>query len=493
MKISKRLSVIIFIAVSILATYQLRPPVNKVSFWISSEPTSADPLEYDSFVNGQVFTSTFSTLVSTRKRGEYIGILAKTWTSENNFKTWKFELRENMVFENGEPISPEIILHSLSRIGFLIKKRKSKEGLISNLTGFEALHSPTSKIKGIQIDSNVLTFSFVKPMPQALDLFSFGLYAIVHPSDYNKNDGSWKNIKHFVSSGPYRLESWNATGISLALRKDYLPLLGHKNKFSKISVVWEKEQKKNSDIYIGPEFDEPESEKIEYNGGVRNFILYLHCYSWNNKKSPFYAIENRRLIRDTFYANLNKEIKITSSFLPLAISGVSSPQTNFEFPNGEIDFKNGLNVNFPRVGSNKFKLIYSKIWTSISSHHQDLISEVKIPPPQIHDLIDPHLRNYAADIGVHYTDLFLDIPEDDIRFMFFSKEGIRLPDSTGEIKRILHLPQMDFQLVNKLLWSQAIIWPISHFSYGVWSTSKIDISQINYLKGHFDFFWLGGG
>ena len=75
--------------------------------------------------------------------------------------------------------------------------------------------------------------------------------------------------------------------------------------------------------------------------------------------------------------------------------------------------------------------------------------------------------------------------------MFLSKEGIRLPDADGKILGELKKADFDPQVINQLLWDQAIIWPLAHFSVGIWAKSGLfNFSDVNLSLPPADFQYL---
>lgn len=81
---------------------------------------------------------------------------------------------------------------------------------------------------------------------------------------------------------------------------------------------------------------------------------------------------------------------------------------------------------------------------------------------------------------------------DTVNFMFLSKEGIKLPDISGNIRKELAKKDPDINIINQELWEQAIIWPIRHYSSGYWFNKKssIDYSEINFNSPAIDFQFL---
>jgi len=112
---------------------------------------------------------------------------------------------------------------------------------------------------------------------------------------------------------------------------------------------------------------------------------------------------------------------------------------------------------------------------NLAKHPQAPSDKLKILKPQLLPDATPRL----IDISGGFSGILVEDPDSDIRFMFQSKEGIRLPDLDGRISKELERTKIDVNAVNRLIWDQALIWPIGHFSYGLWVKSKYDLSRLN--------------
>ena len=114
-------------AIGIFVWQQMKPKNHsrKLTVWTQSSPYSADPLDCDAFVHHITLRPVLNTLVTQYRTGELAGTFAKKWTSSTDLKEWRFEIEPNFHFENGDPITPEIIVRSWRRMAFLQKQRKS--------------------------------------------------------------------------------------------------------------------------------------------------------------------------------------------------------------------------------------------------------------------------------------------------------------------------------------------------------------------------------
>ncbi len=457
-------------------------------------PYSADPMEYDYQGHHVVFRSTFSSLITQYKLGEYQGILAESWTNSDDYKTWEFKIRKNIFFENGDPITIRDIVLSFSRIAYLMKIEKSNSGLLELLNGFEKISSPQSLIEGISLKGkNILKLSFSQGIPKLLERISFGIYSIAHPNDYDANSGKWKDPKHFVASGAYKVTSWEKDSIKLTLRDNFLPNIGHRNKFKKIKIHTDKSQIKNSDLIPGKSYLNLTDLNKKFHGPVNSTISFIRCPSWNDNNSICNNLNNRITLRNHFYqALLNNGFNVTKSFFPLAMKNVNEI-TDQQLDNTIIQKGKKLRfIFYPKraKGLEYFELIQKsmKETCKITNIKYEEVDSINFK--EILNMIGTK-NEYPFDLTIYNTGILVEDPETDIRFMFKSKQGIRLPDIDGSISIELDKKILNVQKINELLWKQAVIWPITHHSYGIWISPNVDIKILNTVLPPIDFFWVG--
>ena len=221
-----------------------------LNVYISQTPFSADPMEFDWVIHQYVFRSVFANLVTQHSSGKFTGIIADSWHSSDDYTTWIFKIRQNLRFSNGDLITPEIVVKSLTRCAYLMKLKKSKSGIIEHLVGLDDLTSAESNFAGIKWDDDKVIFSFTNPISHLLERLSFGIYSIAHPFSYDNKNGAWKSPKDVIASGPYHVNHWDDNGITLKLSESFLPDLGAKKKFSSIYISWDAERIKEKDILI---------------------------------------------------------------------------------------------------------------------------------------------------------------------------------------------------------------------------------------------------
>lgn len=96
-----------------------------------------------------------------------------------------------------------------------------------------------------------------------------------------------------------------------------------------------------------------------------------------------------------------------------------------------------------------------------------------------------------VDFRFRMTAILVDSPNQDIKFMLNSDHGIKLPDENNEIKKYIADEQFSALVVNKMLWDQAIVWPIGHMSLGIWKkVQTITFSNYNLILPPLDLQWI---
>ena len=201
--------------------------------YIPAIPYSCDPEHYDYAAHHMVCRSLFSTLVTQYEKGSLKGVVAKSWSNSNDYKEWKFELREDAKFQNGEVITPQHVIDSWKRLVLIQKKTKNKiSSLLENIEGMEKINSMNEPVSGLKVINRSLIINLKNPDKDLLKAVSFGLFSIVHPNQYD-NHGQWIQ-KDLISSGPYFLSQWDDKAVTITKRTDWISNIGHKNKFDKI-------------------------------------------------------------------------------------------------------------------------------------------------------------------------------------------------------------------------------------------------------------------
>lgn len=490
-----KLTIITAIALTFLVSLFWHQRMNgtkiELSYAVESAPFSADPLEFDALVHHVTFGSTLSPLVSSYAKGKHTGLLAESWTVSPDQRIWVFKVRSRLTFEDGASITPKTIIDSLTRIACLLKERHSKTGLVEFLEGFDELSNSNRNIPGLLSDSSSVTFKFIKPMRDLLDQLSFGMYAVVSPRDFDQKTLKWHAGINPTASGPYRIVKHENKSTHLELRRDYPKDLLHKSVFEKIHLLWDMGESLKADMFFGSSTYKATSDYSFVPSGLRD-IYFVKIISSQDPTSPLQDKEARRWLRDAFYNSYKRSgFKPPAWFFP-AFEGPSVSQNEFSRP----IFPGRKRIRFSKMeaGASKrlaalnraFEEMASSAGLTLEPVRQDMELEAR-------DASSGKKAQPAYDLFVMGTQIRIDSPDESIRFMFRSKEGIRLPDTDGRIEAELRKNRLDLTVINGLIEDQAAVWPTLHPEMGFYlrKNAGIDLTQLNLGVPPIQFQWIG--
>jgi hypothetical protein len=163
--------------------------------------------------------------------------LASRWEVSDDRRIWKFQLRNGLACDDGEPITAESFVHQLidelKRIG-----KKDKVMSFSSLKGWdEFIQKDKLDALGIKVDgNNIISFEFVNDVGEFLDVLRmvrFGYWC-----QANSKIKDLDNTKDFVSSGPYTLkQSGSAHTVILERSKKWFEFNSHGFEYIVIKAV----------------------------------------------------------------------------------------------------------------------------------------------------------------------------------------------------------------------------------------------------------------
>ncbi len=476
----------------------------KFTFSVSGErPSSLDPFLYDYFKHHPVQSMLHCTLTSLyRGTGAVAAELAESWKEENGGTLWRFKLRNDVHFSNGDRVTPEIVQQSLSRIFYLFRKQNTNYVFINKLKGISDFKELNGSPSGLRVDSKTseVIFEFDEPIKGFSEAISFGHFAIVHPKHFDPKTGQWilNASTDLIGCGPYRVKSDTEQSFKVVKRSDYPDNLSHRSGFSEIEMVFESSFDKPADIMLGGPNGSAKLEATHkfFPNGSRT-ITYLRVFPWAFDGAIWKNKELRKTIRKVVYQNFKeKGANFSKSFFPTTLNGVTEPiDENEENSNPDLLKKlSGSKINFgdpyPENYTGTYTLLYQGLMAAFDKLGFQVNKVRGIPVEVVVELNENPKKKMLIDIGSLWTGISLEDPESDVRLMF-SKEGIDLPDPTGKISQELKKSKINIQFINQQLYDDAIIWPISISNRGIWVRKDLDLSDYNTLKPLGELQWIG--
>lgn len=150
-----------------------------------SEPDNLDPYLSAASDTDAVMNNVFEGLMRFDENGEILPQLATSYTISDDSLTYTFDIRTDVTFHNGDPMTIEDVLYSYKTL--------------AGLNGGEILSSKFKLVKAIEkVDEDTLTFTLSEPSSAFLST----LVEPVVPADYRQQSSSP------VGTGPFTFKSY---------------------------------------------------------------------------------------------------------------------------------------------------------------------------------------------------------------------------------------------------------------------------------------------
>lgn len=437
--------------------------------------SSSSPLDLEAASNALALLPVRSGLISTGKRGEIRGVLARRWEASEDFRRWRFEFRNDLAFETGETIRPSHLARAWTRLAAELRRRGSEDPLLSKLEGWDA-PGPDGSISGLSHDETSVTLRFRKPFPRLLAHAGNVAYAVTAESCWDARSGAWVCERKAVSSGPYRVERWDRDSLTLRLRPDFPARDRHPRAPRVIRIGGRSAPAGAVPVHFQDSKSPPEDPAFRFSGGMESAVGYAYCNSWTHPESPCRDAGARRRMRERFAARLREGGRgFPNSFFPLSVPGIREgdpkPRPADAAPKGAL-----------RVPTRSRSPAGDPVHAALELAAKDLgISLVERPVDYARftrDLV-PGLPEYEHDLTYFTSGIDPEDPVESLRAMFLSRESSRLPDPTGRIRTLLEQEPVDLPAVNDGIWDDALIWPLGHVQNGLWTKGGADLSLLN--------------
>ena len=393
-----------------------------------NSPSSCNPKYAD--LKGNILFSNFviGTLIKQNQVNYFEGDLAESWHISKNKLVWTFILKDNLYDENGEAITAKKYVAGLRKI-FKIQGHQNPPPILRKLKGFSSFE--LGQNVGIIADAKSIIFEFTEVPDGILDILktpAFGYYA---EKNFN-SDGSWKDNKKIISSGKYRIESFE---------NDKLILIKNKLDIKEVNQVANKiiflKYQPNQPIppfsIIQAREPLPELESLSMSSSSPNILVAFKINSF--KSSLLKSKINRQIISEAFRTYLKKtKIKsllgnITNDFYgPKEDS--SSPLSENQKINSDEKLTIAMNMSkLKKEDQTSFNDMFHSIFSSINIKYK-IIDIGQLDQATFAEIvsgkINYHLTGMTVDIGLYPQNWSLD-------FMFCGKYGANFEDPEGKI------------------------------------------------------------
>ena len=153
------------------------------------KPVNMDPGYAQLYSSLQVYQNVYNKMVYVDETGQFVPGLAKSWKQESD-KTWLFDLVDNAVFHNGEPMTSKDVVFTFTRL-LDAKNKLPMRVFFSPVEGVEA------------IGPHQVRFTLSRPFGPLFAMLSQATEIV------NEKALAEKDPKLFpIGTGPYRFVEW---------------------------------------------------------------------------------------------------------------------------------------------------------------------------------------------------------------------------------------------------------------------------------------------
>ncbi len=183
-----------------------------------SEATGLDPQIVSDLSSLRIAMDQFEGLVRFDAKGQPIAGLAQSWSVSEDGLTWRFQLRDALMFSDKAPIDASHFKRGFDRL-------RDPKTASPHLALFDIIES----IENRGADNVIVTLK--SPFPQLLELLAHPAMAAL---PFHAMDKDWTAMRPMIVSGPYSLSDWQlGNQMTLEANRDWH---GNHGKIEKI--IW---------------------------------------------------------------------------------------------------------------------------------------------------------------------------------------------------------------------------------------------------------------
>ncbi|HXV77676.1 MAG TPA: ABC transporter substrate-binding protein [Candidatus Polarisedimenticolaceae bacterium] len=190
---------------------------------VQEAPQTLDPWRSASVYDSLPISQIFDTLVAYDPSLNVVPRLAETWTISRDSREYTFFLRPAVRFHNGDPLTANDVVYSISRQ--LMPNHAGISLAFSYLMTIDGApeysRGQTDHVRGLEIvDARTVKFRLARPYPSFLELLAMENLAVV-PERVVRQVGTFEFGRKPVGTGPFSLADWDDDGITLAANRDH--------------------------------------------------------------------------------------------------------------------------------------------------------------------------------------------------------------------------------------------------------------------------------
>jgi oligopeptide transport system substrate-binding protein len=262
-----------------------------------SDPGTLDPHRAEGVPASNVLRDLYEGLVSEAPNGDYIPGVAESWTISEDGKAYRFKIRDEAVWSNGDRVVAEDFVFSLRRSvdPKTLSNYSSMLYPIKNARDVVLGKAPTNKLGVTAESEKTLLIELEEPTPYFISLLTHSTTYPVHPASVKEHGSLFTRPENMISNGAFTLKDWRI--------QDYI-LLKRNEKY------WDNPSTTLNEVYYYP-LDNPDASLRRYRANELDFTdttpseqlpwikknlkgelkitpyFGSYYYGFNNSKPPF--------------------------------------------------------------------------------------------------------------------------------------------------------------------------------------------------------------
>lgn len=202
----------------------LKPGVQVLKRGNGAEPMTLDPHRASGEPSLNILRDLFEGLVGTAPDGTPVPGVAERWDTSSDGLTWRFELRENARWSNGEPVTAGDFVAGLRR-ALDPETESAAAGLLApivNARGVMTRRLPPEELGVEATDASTLVIRLSAPTPWLLELLTHPVSSPLYRPALEQHGEEFAQPGRLVSNGPFHLSEWQPHAqVTLARNHNY--------------------------------------------------------------------------------------------------------------------------------------------------------------------------------------------------------------------------------------------------------------------------------
>lgn len=198
-------------------------PDNMLRIDVGSEVSSLDPTIAEDVNAARIIDDLFAKLVDYDQKNNVIPGLAKSWSLSKDGKTYTFQLRSDIKFSDGTPITANDFVYSWQRL-VNPKTASSYNFLLSGVVNGQDIidgKKPPETLGVFAPNPQTFVVNLSSPDASFLDKNTLGNLAVVPQKIIEKFGSKWTDPNNMVTSGAYKLSEHIVNGYILVVKNPY--------------------------------------------------------------------------------------------------------------------------------------------------------------------------------------------------------------------------------------------------------------------------------